>query len=337
MNSEVKVSVIVPTWNRPEPLRKALEGLAAQNDAPPFEVLVIENGSTVTDSLGPVFPRFRFLRRVERGVCAARNMGLREARGELLIFLDDDVVPIPQFVAVHVAAHHGSAGRVVIGHTEFIPDENSVSYSARRQTAEASQWAQQLLRRPETRCAPSDFSTGNFSLRRDLLLAVEGFDESFDPYGVEELDLALRLEAKAAEFVFHAQAAGLHVGADSEAAFYEKARLSGRGFARLLQKHGLNIPDAERALVVKGYTTWRGVCFRWAFQHIRWLVRAVRGVVAALTWISPLGQTRLVALDYRIKLHYAFWSGVREIIGWRDLEQLLQERSQLVAHHATRT
>ena len=126
MNSEVMVSVIVPTWNRREVLQKALEGLAAQTEAPPFEVLVIENGSAVTESLRSLFPRFHFLQRGERGVCAARNLGLREARGELLIFLDDDVIPAPHFVAAHRDAHHGSAGRVVIGYMEFIPDKSSV-------------------------------------------------------------------------------------------------------------------------------------------------------------------------------------------------------------------
>lgn len=337
MNSDVQASVIVPTWNRPELLGKTLEGFATQQDAPPFEVLVVENGSAVTESLRSRFPQFHFFQRMERGVCAARNLGLRQARGELLIFLDDDVLPSPRLVAAHLHAQRGSANRVVIGRIDFTQDRTAQCFGVARNAADSNRWTQRMLQTPGVYRAPADFATGNFSLRRDLLQKVGGFDEAFDPYGGEEMDLALRLEQEGAQFVFEARACGLHVGLEEESTFYEKARLSGRAFARLLRKYGLHLPEIEGSLVLKSYTTWRGICFRLAFQHFPWLVRAVRAGVGALTRMGPLGQTPLAALDYRIKLHYAFWSGVREVIGWRELKDLIRPRFPSGARHAVRT
>ncbi len=84
-------SVIIPTYNRMGLLSRALTSVARQT-RPPDEVVLVDDGST-DDTEGLIrrqFPDVRYLQQENRGVAAARNRGIREAKGEWLAFLDSD-------------------------------------------------------------------------------------------------------------------------------------------------------------------------------------------------------------------------------------------------------
>lgn len=99
-----KVSVIVPTCDRPALLRQALASIRAlEGPDLTFEILVGDNGSTpetpaVAEEFGAIY-----LKAVTRGPSAARNVGLRAATGEYIAFLDDDDVWLPENVRPHIA------------------------------------------------------------------------------------------------------------------------------------------------------------------------------------------------------------------------------------------
>ena len=100
------VSVIIPTYNRAHLLPRALESVLAQTD-PDFEILVVDDASTdATHGVTTAYDdaRIRYFRQPEnRGVAAARNRGLREARGEFVAFLDSDDEWFPDKLALQVA------------------------------------------------------------------------------------------------------------------------------------------------------------------------------------------------------------------------------------------
>lgn len=106
----LRVSVIIPTYNRAGYLREALDSVFAQT-LPPWEVIVIDDGSTddtlqvVNNAPGPV----RFYQQAHQGVAAARNLGLRYAAGDLIAWLDSDDLWEQNFLAtvVPVLAHDG--------------------------------------------------------------------------------------------------------------------------------------------------------------------------------------------------------------------------------------
>ena len=90
------VSAVLCTYNRADLLADAIDALVHQDhDTPPYEVLVVDNGST--DSTAGVVSQFsgsgrvRYLRETQRGLSHARNCGIRNARAPLVAFTDDDV------------------------------------------------------------------------------------------------------------------------------------------------------------------------------------------------------------------------------------------------------
>ena len=124
-------SVIIPSFNRPKALAACLEGLsrsAMPRDA--YEVIVVDDGST--EPLEPVAVRFgtRCLAQQNAGPGPARNLGAAKAGSDLLVFIDDDCIPAPEWLPALVARHQASprdalAGLVVNGLTRNLCSEAS--------------------------------------------------------------------------------------------------------------------------------------------------------------------------------------------------------------------
>jgi glycosyltransferase involved in cell wall biosynthesis len=184
-----RVSVIVPTRDRPRWVARAVGSALAQT-TPPAEVVVVDDGSREPPRL-PDDPRVRLVRRdTPGGVSAARNAGIRAARGELVTFLDDDDRLRPQMLAVSLAALERSASSSPVAVHSAVavttPDgdvrEVRVPPSRRRGEhyalepieADRSYHAKQTLVVP-----------------RQVLLDVGGFDETFRSRVTTELFLRL--------------------------------------------------------------------------------------------------------------------------------------------------
>src|SRR5258708_12940009 len=114
------ISIVVTTYDRRETLAKCLQALAEQDwPISNYEVIVVDDGSTDgtqeflrTLKYGPVL---RVLDQPNRGLAAARNAGLRAARNELVLFLDDDLLCKPQVVSEHLKAHERGNCQLAFG------------------------------------------------------------------------------------------------------------------------------------------------------------------------------------------------------------------------------
>jgi GT2 family glycosyltransferase len=120
----MRVSVIIPLYNKARWVRRSLDSIAAQRLGD-FEVIVVDDGST--DGGGEIvasYPdrRFRLVRQANGGPGAARNRGIAEARGELIAFLDADDEWLPDFLSHNVSVLESAGPRVaaaVCGYYEF--------------------------------------------------------------------------------------------------------------------------------------------------------------------------------------------------------------------------
>jgi len=119
----VSLSVLLPTRD-PDPgrLARTLAGLASQTlDRSAWELIIIDNGSTPALSAhrlpppGPALPRVRVVPEPRPGLTPARLRGIAEARGEVLVFVDDDNVLAPGYLSAALAAFHASARLAAAG------------------------------------------------------------------------------------------------------------------------------------------------------------------------------------------------------------------------------
>lgn len=115
----MQASVIIPTYNRKQALSVLLQSLSRQTFlATQFEVIVVDDGSSdETPSLSSLdFPfSLRYYRQENQGEVVARNSGAKIARGEILLFLDDDIRVESTYVADIVAEHQGYPRSIVLG------------------------------------------------------------------------------------------------------------------------------------------------------------------------------------------------------------------------------
>jgi GT2 family glycosyltransferase len=168
-------SVIIATRNRPHELETCLDALRAQTSARPYEVIVVDDGSVPPVCL-PTDPRLRCVRSPSSGPAAARNLGIRVAHGDVILFTDDDTLPAPNWIESACAfldahpVHRGVEGPTV------------------------SRPVDALYEHTVTNDGPGAWWTCNVAYRRSALEAIGGFCERFRwPHG-EDVDLALRIQ-----------------------------------------------------------------------------------------------------------------------------------------------
>ena len=208
------ISVVIPTYNRSEVLVRTLKAFADQDIQLTYEVIVCDDGSsddtadTVTLMMRDSSFELRYLRQERTGwrLAAARNMGIAAAKGSLIVFLDDDIIPPPSFLSAHYEAHH-KPRTVAIGYNYSLLYNNErgctmLGLDVRdREFAAFPHFARPLW---------SLMYGGNFSIEHALLDEVGHFDERFQGWGVEDSELAYRLFRAGASFVLEKKAYGWH-------------------------------------------------------------------------------------------------------------------------------
>src|ERR1041385_8126335 len=104
-NAPLFVSVIIPVWNDPERLTKCLDALRKQTyPAHSYEIIVVDNGSAVpVDRVVASYGHARVVHEQRVGSYAARNSGLKVARGQVIAFTDADCLPAPDWIEKGVA------------------------------------------------------------------------------------------------------------------------------------------------------------------------------------------------------------------------------------------
>jgi GT2 family glycosyltransferase len=193
------ISVIIPTFNRSQILQSCLAQLAAQSlAAEHFEVIVIDDGSTdsTPQVLAAVAQRMALVhqRQDNRGPAVARNRGLRVARGDWVLFLNDDALLEPDALAIHLAEHARRGPRAaVLGqfamHPDFVRPDSPIAHCLDRSDL-IFEYARMA---PDVPYDHWKFYTCNLSVQREFVLKHGGFDEGFVRMGAEDIELGLRL------------------------------------------------------------------------------------------------------------------------------------------------
>src|SRR4051812_39873253 len=177
-----RISVVIPTFNRRPRLARVLAGLDRQTMSPDrFELVVVDDGSSddtltwLASNRARAYP-VNVVSQKNGGPSTARNRGVAEARGELILFLDDDVEPTPVLIAEHLKSHDAEPDVVVMGPMASL-DHYAQPWVKWEQEKLEAQYA--AMKRGDWEPTFRQFWTGNASLARAHLLGAGGFNTSF--------------------------------------------------------------------------------------------------------------------------------------------------------------
>jgi glycosyltransferase involved in cell wall biosynthesis len=308
------LSIVVPTYNRRRILSRTLPSLLAQKVAGgQYEVIVVVDGST--DGTAEMLSRagwrtrLRVVSQPNRGLAAARNRGAAEARGEIVLFLDDDMLVGDDVVGIHLDEHGTGGPKVVLGAL-------GLAEGARRSflTEGVAAWSRDMERRlsePGYRLRFDDWSFGHASIHRALFLSLGGFDESFVSYGNEDYELGWRLTQREVETRFAPRAVARQIYDKSFAAWLEDVRCVGRADVVLAAKYPAIAADLRLSRreghPLKRLARWSGLA---AFDPLAPAWGALAGVLMLAERLSLRG----VFLSHGQSLmgERVYWRGVRD-------------------------
>jgi GT2 family glycosyltransferase len=207
------VSFVIPTFRRPDALATTLAAVA-RTDFPrdQLEVIVVDDDANtdtraVVERAGEQLPGIRYLSQQNRGAARARNLGAGEAQGDVLVFLDDDIVVEPEHVQRHLAALGDFERALVNGHWEFSPDVAAQLESTPfgRFRIGVERWVKDgIAKTPldDGRLAPETVTAANLSLERELFWRLGGFDETFPFAGYEDQEFSHRATQAGCQLVY---------------------------------------------------------------------------------------------------------------------------------------
>lgn len=231
-------SVVIPTYNRLEMLVRVLDALDGQAGAPPFEVIVINDGSK-DDTHRVVSQRqgITFRTQENGGPGRARNHGVSLASGRFVVFIGDDTVPEPRFLAEHARVHRATNDDPMVaclGYTGW-PREERVTAFMDYINDYGLQFGYKLIEHGAV--VPFNFFyTSNISIDREVLVA-HPFDTTFPSAAWEDIELAYRLDAKGLKIHYNAQAVTRHHHPMSVDTFARRQYTVGKSGAIFFQKH----------------------------------------------------------------------------------------------------
>ena len=242
MFSSPVLSVIIPTRNREGLLRECLEALGNQTlAASAYEILVIDDGSSDgTSALCRSItsrPVLRYLYMDHSGISAAKNLGIREARGTIVLFADDDDIADGRLLEEHLDTHrrYPDENVAVLGYTTWSP---ALAVSP------MMEWVNEIGHLlfgyeeiPDGSVLNFEFFWGGRSSCKKALLATHGmFDETFMTI-IEDIELGYRLSRVGLRVVLNRQAVSFMNRSMTFVEFCERSERQGEALLLLSQRH----------------------------------------------------------------------------------------------------
>ena len=265
----MKATIQLCTYNRARLLGRVLDACFEQTfPSSQYEVVLVNDGST--DDTPAVIAAaqkratcpFTVVNRPNGGLAKARNSGLERSTGERLILIDDDVLPLPNFVEEHMRSHASRPKAIVRGgaiNVESFDDLPPAQWSLRNYSG-------------------NFFWTTNVSVPLATLRAAGGFNEAFAEYGWEDIDVGLRLRFAGVKAVFNPRALVYHYKPPARSGDVEKilrqARAQARTAVQLAQLH-----PHWRTYLATGDNPVQRLLHKW-----------MRGVAAARKYRAQLGN-----------------------------------------------
>jgi GT2 family glycosyltransferase/peptidoglycan/xylan/chitin deacetylase (PgdA/CDA1 family) len=337
------ISAIIPSYNRRDALARCLTTLLDQ-DVPcdQYEIVVVVDGSSdgTSEMLQSFGARTQLVvvEQENRGQTAALNAGVNAASGEIILFLDDDLLCDRGLISAHTAAHEPAAQEfagptVVIGRMLSVLGSSPTAAELSVHDDLEKNYSQ-LLNDPVLKWPDSAWAGPNCSMPRATFLAAQGYDEKLFPRRWEDVDLGLRLWKMGVHFRFEPRAITSHTWVKSDRQSWADAGEDGASVVRLCRKH----PEMRTHSLLGGVLSapaWKRHLARMAANHpmiSRVTLGALVAVLERLSWLPTAQRPGLRVL--RVQHSLAMLAGAqREAGSWRKLTGLFAQRLPVLLYH----
>jgi len=303
-----KISVVIPTKNRAALLAEAIDRVESQTiPRDQYELIVIDNDSTddtrsVLEQKTHAYSNLRSALQEKPGAAATRNAGLRLAKSDLILFIDDDVQAEPGLVQAHLEWQSKHRNASVIGAVSMPWGDTSDPFLRYLRD-------HRILNPYTPSKGPIDFSyyhTCNVSTPTQMLLNVGGFNENFRIYGMEDIELGYRLEKAGSRMMFAQDARAVHYRFPNYQDFIERSEQAGYSLGQLIRLH----PELKKRFVECSRI---GRHLRSVHPLYRWSTALMAPVVKLLTdWEKTRGTrplTNVMDVHYSWSIRYHFFLG----------------------------
>jgi GT2 family glycosyltransferase len=292
----------------------------AHQTLPPdeYEVIVSIDGSD--DGTAEMVAQFSAPYRLivswqpHKGRAAACNAGIKLAKGELVVLLDDDMEPAPGCLAAHRQAHTAGAHLGVLGAVPIRLEQSSPSVV--KYIGQKFNQHLENLTQPGYKFKLTHFYSGHFSMHRELLLKVGAFDETFQIYGNEDLELSVRLAEAGVQFTYCPEALARQYYTKDFGTLARDNIAKGHTAVLLAMKHPHTFNDLKLSTYRQGAHLWR--LLRAGLLELGKLWAGTpNGVILFMTWLERC-QPAGLHLYYSLALDYFYWLGAISELGDND-------------------
>ena len=321
MTSEISFSIVIPTYRRRELVCECVKSLTRLTSSGTLEIIVAIDGSddgtaAALRQIECPFP-LSILELAHMGAARARNSGAAKASGEILLFLDDDMLCDPQMIEQH-ARMYGEGADAVTGEVFLDPDTPRTFI-----TKAVERWIS--IPRPQTADEPFQIYTGQLSVRRRVFEALGGFDERFtcaEAFGHEDSDFGVRLlENHVVRHNPKAISRQRYVVGPAES--MRRAPLAAAADMRFMKRY----PQfADHIFDQRGARQLRTRFLYWPLSAVPFVARlsALLGsAIAEAAVKTPLRSSRWLGYVFFAARSIVYWSSIRALGGVPGRQSLL--------------
>lgn len=329
----MQISIIIATYNRRDLLARTLPPLLAQDfPAGAYEVVVVVDGSTdgTAEFLRSLPHRgnLRIIEQPNKGQAAAINTGIRESRGELLLFLDDDILCPPNLVAEHAHAPRAEKACLAFGPVLVSPEGRDPLALAWARTF-CDDFFQKTVHDASEKGWYGCMASANSSLPRSLALSIGGLDDTFSRGN--DVEFGYRLLKAGYQFVYVPGAGTHQIFNKSRRDVIDDASGEGSAEVRLSRKFP-ELRTTSRLASLSSKPLWKRSVARFAATTPLPLV----SLLTPITWLAEKMSLRRVALRLLQTQQNiaAYRSAVREAGSWQALQGEFAVRLPVLMYHS---